>query len=224
MASTQNHFYGHSSVLARYAGFSGTRRIGGYLQHGWANWQPFVNQREVHTRVVPKLVWTERDAGFCREQGMSPVRIVGSPWLYLLEMTGPLPTAPSRTLLAFPHHSLGTVSRHEMLAAQGRYAEELAGLSEYSHVTICLYPADWTDREVVEVFASRGLTPTTCGGRSDPQFLDRLWNLLAAHAAVTANRVGSSVLYAASGGRRTFFARFSAELQRRRRGSVSVRR
>lgn len=191
-------------MLARYAGIEGTPPIFGYLQHGWAHWRPFSSEFGTVKGFVPKLVWTERDAKGCREQGIWPIEIVGAPFLYLLRLERTREPDPG-SLIAFPHHTVPGTSA-VAIEEWDSYAAALASTSRFDTVTVCLHPADFADPEIRASFSSRGMDVACNGERDDPKFILRLLDLLNRHEAATSNRIGTALLYAAAMGRRSYIS------------------
>ena len=206
MASNWNHRYGHKEILRRYVGRATAPPIAGYLQHGWADWRPYLPRPFVGENFqgfVPKLVWAERDREMCEQNGLWPVRVVGAPFLYLLEISEEIEPPKDGTLVAFPMHAVAGAAevRDDGWA---RYADNLESMSEYRRITVCLHPNDYAIDSCRQVFTERGME-TACNGEiDDPAFAWRMLALLGRHAAVTSNSVGTALFYAAVLGRRTF--------------------
>ena len=196
MVSTQNDFYGHKNVLARYTGVRGNPPILGYLQHGWKDGAAFVDGPVA--RGVPKLVWTAENERETRALGHWPVRAVGAPFLYLMRLRGEAPAPPAGSLLAFPFH---TEEKTRIERDDERYAEHLAARGADS-VTVCLHPQDLENQAIRASYERRGFATTSNGNnRVDPRFLDRVFDLIARHERVTTNRVCTAIFYAAALGR-----------------------
>lgn len=196
MVSTQNDFYGHKDVLARYTGVRGNPPILGYLQHGWKAGAAFVDGPVVPG--VPKLVWTAENERATRALGHWPVHAVGAPFLYLMRLRSEAPAPRPGSLLAFPFHS---EERTRIERDDERYAEHLAGQGAES-VTVCLHPHDLENEAIRVSYENYGFATTSNGkNRFDPLFLDRVFDLVAAHERVTTNRVCTAIFYAAALGR-----------------------
>ena len=196
LVSTQNDFYGHKDVLARYTGVRGNPPILGYLQHGWKRGSVFVDGPVV--RGVPKLVWTADNERATRALGHWPVRAVGAPFLYLMRLRDEAPAPRPGALLAFPYHTEATT---RIERDDERYAAHLAGRGATS-VTVCLHPQDLENQAIRASYENYGFATTSNGSnRVDPLFLDRVFDLIAAHERVTTNRVCTAIFYAAALGR-----------------------
>ena len=109
---TQNHFYGHSTVLARYAGLRRPRHLAGLLQHGWTALSPL----EVNFGDFPRvgaegdarrlLVWSHASRAWDPQTQDRPSTAIGAPWLYLARMLRPTlpPHDPAASPLVIPMH------------------------------------------------------------------------------------------------------------------------
>lgn len=205
MAASSNHFYGHNAVLARYVGLDHPRPILGYMLHGWHAWFPWMPDTAVVINAVPRgfpvLAWSHRDREVLTAAGVSNVIPIGSPFLYLLRKRGLPPRPEGSSLVSFPFHSLETCSIEDTWS---EYADYLLSLQGYERITVCLHEVEYDLPGVREWFEGRGIETTTNGSRWDPRYLDRFYDLVASHTAVTSNRISTAVIYGAAMGRATF--------------------
>lgn len=126
---------------------------------------------------------------------------IGSPFLYLLQMRGEAALDTPRSLVSFPFHSHPGLSFEE---TWNEYAAYLRSLPGYDEITVCLYPDDYERDDVRAYFEDHGLAVATNGTREDPRFLERFYDLVAAHSDVTSNRVSTALVFGAAMGRRAF--------------------
>src|SRR3954468_8153183 len=122
-----NDFFGHTAILARYAGFDDqVPPIWGYLQHGYNRGTGFPDAYKLRS-WLPKFVWNMENASEARRRGIRSVHVIGSPFVYLdrkirggTQAVPPLPETP-RTLV-YPFH----VADHESLDADhDRYIDSI---------------------------------------------------------------------------------------------------
>ena len=80
----QNHYYGHSAVMAAYAGLSRPRHVAGLLQHGWTATSP-VDAHFADFPLVgrdPKrrrlLVWSHASRAWSPSEQDRPTTAVGA--------------------------------------------------------------------------------------------------------------------------------------------------
>lgn len=198
---SQNHYYGHSSALARYAGLDRPRHLPGLLQHGWTAASPLTT----HFRDFPAIgtaagpagrhlfVWSHRSRAWDPAAGDRRSIAVGAPWHYLCRTAAPRPAGSGTVIL--PTHGIATQPLLGDHAAVARAWADTEGPS-----TVCLYHVEADDPAVVSAYADAGHTVVTLGGRTDPAFLGRLHTLLTGAARVVSNRLSTPVVYAASVG------------------------
>lgn len=195
-----NHFYGHASVMARYAGLDGTPPIRGYLQHGWNMHDGFA----VGTAFAPgypKFVWSAMVRRRALLAGLRHVDVIGSPFSYLLSLRTP-PTVTRAGTIVYPFHGW---EGQEILGDHAEYAA-LVAREEDPPLTACLYWHDYQNEQLRAVYAAAGFRVITHGERGhmyrghDAQFLDRQLTELWTHRRAVSNRMGSALLYAAATG------------------------
>jgi hypothetical protein len=204
MAASCNAYYGHNAILARYAGLARPRPMYGYLLHGWHPWFPWMPDTKVIRDSVPPgvpvLAWSHRDRDHLEAGGVRSVRVIGAPFLYLLEMEGTPDPPRDRSLIVFPFHEVEAGGNDQ---SWEDYADYLEGLA-YDRVTVCVYPTDYDDHELRAVFTRRGFATVTNGTRDDPRFLYNLRAAVGSHTDVTSNRISTALVYGAAMGRRAF--------------------
>jgi hypothetical protein len=199
----QNHFYGHSAILARYAGVRRVRHLGGLLQHGWTASSPLaVNFGDFpHVGAGPDprrlLVWSHSSRAWDPSQEARPSVAIGAPWLYLAQMLGPrlLPPAATARPLVIPMHGTHVARLEADLPAMARFYLESLGPA-----TICLHVEDLGHRDVVAAWSIGGNEIVSAGSRFDPLFLFRLLTGVRAASRVVSNRLQTAVWYALAAG------------------------
>jgi hypothetical protein len=196
---SQNHYYGHSSALARYAGLSRPRHLPGLLQHGWTAASPLAT----HFRDFPAVgapdgpadrslfVWSHRSRAWDPATEDRRSVEIGAPWHYLCAVAGDRPPGTGTVIL--PVHGIAT---QPLLGDHASVARAWAATEGPS--TVCLYHVEARDPRVVEAYAAAGHRLVTLGTRTDPAFLGRLHTLLTGAARVVSNRLSTPVVCAAS--------------------------
>ncbi|MDN5915517.1 MAG: hypothetical protein L0I76_10495 [Pseudonocardia sp.] len=198
----QNHYYGHSAVLAAYAGLSRPRHVAGLLQHGWTATSPvaahFADFPQVGRNPRRRLlVWSHRSRAWSPSDEDRPTTAVGAPVLYLERLLQARGWRRSDRLgpVFVPFHGTRLVrvtGAHRELAAQ---VADVDGPS-----TVCLHSEDMTDPEITDAWAAAGHRLVTAGRRDDPAFLLRIMHLAGNASRLSSNRLSTAVLYAAAGG------------------------
>jgi len=200
----QNHYYGHSAVLAAYAGLSRPRHIAGLLQHGWTATSPVaahfadfpqVGRRaggRVHRRL---LVWSHRSRAWSPTDEDRPTTAVGAPILYLERLLQQRGWTRSDTLgpVFVPFHGTRLV---RVTGAHTELARQVANVDGPS--TVCLHHEDMTDPEITSAWADAGHRLVTAGRRDDPRFLLRIMHLAGNASRLSSNRLSTAVVYAAA--------------------------
>lgn len=191
----QNHYYGHSVVLARHCGLPRPRHIAGLLQHGWTPTSPLLYHFADFPRLPARhryLVWSHRSRGWDPLDDRPSVAI-GAPWLYMPPpRTTPVATPGERRVVVFPAHGTKVV---RMTGDHAAFAAQVA--AEYGPAVVSLHDDDAGHREAAAIWAARGHVPVSAGQRRDPRFMCRIRSLISGADLVIANRLSTSVLYAA---------------------------
>lgn len=200
-----NDYYGHASVLKRYAGLPDWYAIKGVLEHGV---------------VLSDRMWdADRDAPLpvafspsawraevVQRLSGKPAHPIGFGFLYamrLVENAIPFPAQNAKGTLAFPCHSTHTIQARYDCA---EYAEMLANLpAEQQPVTVCLYWKNFEHQEQ-RFYKECGLPVVTAGHMFDRDFMLRLYDLLRRFRYATSNVVGTHILQAVAAGCRFFYA------------------
>lgn len=197
-----NHFYGHAHIMARYAGLAEVPRIWGYLQHGWNLHDGFA----VGTHFAPgypKLVWSDVVARRAWAAGLRHVRVVGAPWVYLLQLEPQAPGTTREGTIVYPFHGW---EGQEISGSHEAYAREIRAVEGDVPVTVCLYWNEFDHPEVRRAYEGQGFRVITHGQRGhmwqriEPRFLHSQLAEVRAHRRVVSNRLGSALLYGASVG------------------------
>lgn len=197
----QNHYYGHSAVLAAYAGLRRPRHVAGLVQHGWTATSPVaahfadfpgVGRRPEHRRL---LVWSHESRGWSPAEVNRPTTAVGSPLLYLERLLTAQGWARSDALgpVFIPFHGTRLVRVHGAHADLARHVADVDGPS-----TVCLHSEDILDPSLTAAWVAAGHRPVTAGTRDDPAFLLRIMHLIGNASRVSSNRLSTAVVYAAA--------------------------
>ncbi len=196
----QNHYYGHSAVLAAYAGLSRPRHIAGLLQHGWTATSPVAAHfadfpavgRTAHRRL---LVWSHSSRAWSPSGEDRPTTAVGAPILYLERQLHAQGWTRTDTLgpVFVPFHGTRLV---RVTGAHAELARQVAKVDGPS--TVCLHSEDMTDPEITSAWADAGHRLVTAGRRDDPRFLLRIMHLAGNASRLSSNRLSTAVVYAAA--------------------------
>lgn len=186
-----NDWYGHKRILADYCGLRVARPIFGYLPHGWNFDIPSsIGKRRID--LAPYFVWNTRHSMQAMAQGVSNVRILGSPFVYLYEMTFGGEPPKGKGTIVFPSHSA------EMNKARIN-VEQLVErvMADFPPpYTVSVFYQD-LENPGIEFYRQSGWRMVTFGARSNPIFLHRQIVELAAHSAVAANSPQTALWYGA---------------------------
>lgn len=196
----QNHYYGHSAVLAAYAGLSRPRHIAGLLQHGWTATSPVAAHfadfpavgRTAHRRL---LVWSHASRAWSPSDEDRPTTAVGAPILYLERQLNAQGWRRTDALgpVFVPFHGTRLV---RVTGAHAELAAQVADVDGPS--TVCLHVEDMTDPEITGAWARAGHRLVTAGRRDDPSFLLRIMHLAGNASRLSSNRLSTAVVYAAA--------------------------
>ncbi|MEQ3551217.1 hypothetical protein WIS52_12115 [Pseudonocardia nematodicida] len=201
----QNHYYGHSAVLAAYAGLPRPRHVSGLLQHGWtavspvaAHFADFPNVGVPGRSGTPSrrlLVWSHHCRGWSPADESRPTTPVGAPVLYLERLLQAQGWSRSGSLgpVFVPFHGTRLV---RVTGAHAELARQVAKVDGPS--TVCLHHEDMTDPEITSAWADAGHRLVTAGRRDDPRFLLRIMHLAGNASRLSSNRLSTAVLYAAA--------------------------
>lgn len=194
----QNHYYGHSAALARYAGLPGVRHIDGLLQHGWTVRSPSLVHFSDFARLprsARRLVWSHDARGWDPAADPFETTPIGAPFLYLSALSADVPVAPLGAAVAFPVHDTRLVKLQHDDADFARDLAEREGPS-----IVCLHPEDLERPEKRDLWMQHGHRVVSAGGRRDPQFLGRILRMVRGARRVVSNQLSTAVVYAAAEG------------------------
>lgn len=192
-----NHYYGHSSVLARYCGLDADDppRVHGYLQHGWNIGDGLAADHEF-VPGTPVLLWSERTRRRAWSLGRRRTTVVGSPWAYLLRQE-PDPGVRRDGTIWYPFH--GWEGQH-VRGDHDALIDEIRA-TEPGPVTVCLYWQEFRSARLRRRYERAGFRVICHGYRGgwwenlDPLFLHRQLAELRRHRRVASNRLCSAVFY-----------------------------
>jgi acetyltransferase-like isoleucine patch superfamily enzyme len=205
---TENHLYGHSSILHEYCGYTDQWLwpIHGVLQHGWMS---IPRDNEPLGRLpVAKFLWSERLGREAVAEGWEHVVPIGAAFLYLLSLPQPRLEAEPEGTIVYPWHGLPwaqTVGDHRRYVAEVLEAED-------GPVTFCLHWHDYEQEALRRIYSPDGARVITNGppipqdlnrrGRInvDRSYLTRQLLELRRHKRVVSNRVTTAVLYGIAAG------------------------
>lgn len=201
-----NHFYGHAHIMARYVGLEFPPRIWGYLQHGWNMHDGFA-VGTVFAAGYPKFVWSQACARRGWAVGLRDYMVVGSPWLYLLELERQrewAQAAPAREgTIVYPFHGW---EGQQVRGSHAAYIEEVRSIEGDVPITVCLHWNEYDNPKVRREYEDAGVRVITHGQRgylwqdTDVAFLYRQLHEIRSHRRVVSNRMSSAILYAATAG------------------------
>jgi len=202
-----NDFYGHATLLKRYAGYAPKHQLKVAIEHGvslsdkvWGvdlntAMPRFLCPSPARARLFESLTRDDR-----RGVPIGPmVAYVDGPGVT------PAPVPEGKHVLVFPAHS---TARLDVRIDVPGLAEELRRATDehaWDSVTACVY---WKDvlGGTAEEFRREGFECVTAGHMFDPEFLPRLKGLIESASMVVTNRVGSHLFYAVLLGRSVWVA------------------
>ncbi len=197
MAHPDNRFYGHSGVLASWAGVHDRVPVlRGHVQHGWSPGWPG-SQKQRLAPWLPLFTWTPEAARDARRMGFRWAEAIGAPFLYLIGSLGDPHIPTDGSVIAFPFHQ---TDRESPVGSHTEYANHLQATS-VGPVVVSLYPADFAAPRVRSSYEERGFSLVCHGHRSDPGFLCALYTSLARADRVVSNRLCTAIWYGAALGR-----------------------
>ncbi len=191
-----NDYYGHATILKKYAGLPADEPLPLGIQHGVRfdldHWRH--DYRKDHAVGLVHSPWR---VGVIQEKVQRKLHAIG-PYLHYAqsllsaEKIAAIRASLVRTLLVFPAHSTQHVAVDFDISA---FCEMLAALRKnFSTVLVCLY---WKDilRGAREHYERHGLRCVTAGHMLDAAFIPRLRSLLEIADATLSNQVGTHLGY-----------------------------
>ena len=203
---TPNDFYGHASIIKKYCGLPQTIPLPGIVPHGYGlNHDRIPWKLELQCALKNFYLWGEEKKKYYENYTDKPIFIIGSPFSYgvknMEEHVSNLKRNAEGTVV-FPQHSTHHV---DVTYKIEEFIQYLKRLPRHMHpINICLY---WKDvlNGTAEVFRSKGLTCITAGHIYDPQFIERIIEIISSHKSCVFNKFGTSALYAAAMGLKLYF-------------------
>jgi hypothetical protein len=192
--------------MARFVGLADPPRIWGYLQHGWNMHDGFA-VGTVFAPNYPKFVWSQACARRGWAAGLRRYKVVGSPWMYLLDLEGQQAWEAARPerrgTIVYPFHGW---EGQQVLGSHTAYVEQVKQVEGDVPITVCLHWNEFNNDKVRAQYEQAGVRVITHGERgylwkdTDIGFLYKQLDEIRAHARVVSNRMTSAILYAATAG------------------------
>lgn len=186
-----NDFYGHATLLKRYAGLPATRSLSVAIEHA-ITFNEYLWEVDLGTQMAGFLCGSPETARTyeARTGHLVPATPIGP--LALYARRSPVTQGP-RTLAVFPTHSSHRVRTEFDIDAFVGMIDEVRG--EFERVLVCVY---WKDvlHGLHRTFEARGLACVSAGHMFDPEFLPRLLAILDGATMVFTNEVGTHMLIA----------------------------
>jgi len=191
----ESHFYGISQILKEYSRVPKHWPLPAQVQHGW--YYNAVGPGD-DVRAPEIWCWSRRIAADFRENfPAEAVRVIGSPFLYLVKNKGIVPysLAGGSGTLVLPSHS------SEQLQAsydQRAFVSALQDLPlEYHPITVCIYYTDLAYGHD-KPFRDAGFEIVTSGkSRTDANFLSNFIELACGNRFLLSNQMTSGLLFGA---------------------------
>lgn len=192
----QNDFYGHATILKRYAGLPPDQALKVVIEHGLFL-GGFVWDADISSCLPTILVPGKFRYPVLEKCTSKRLHAVGpmigyAPHLLNAEGIRREKLRLGRNLLAFPAHSTHHVVAHFDIEAYCSRLRELG--RRFDSVRLCLY---WKDilRGWGREFSARGFECVTAGHIFDPLFLPRLKSIVECATVTTSNELGTQLGY-----------------------------
>lgn len=198
----ENLHYGHYNILKEYTGIKRKLRIPGYMQHGWEEGSKYT--KEIGENNITYFVWNEKNYQKATKGNKKNVVLIGAPFLYIEKEKKQNVT--NNKLLTFPIHSWEKEKFKDELAIFEDYLNRLEKIrKKFSSITICLYWAQYDNKELVNYIKNRGYAVTTLGHRNNnKKFLYSFIELVSEHEFITSNVFSTPLFYSLYLNKKTF--------------------
>lgn len=173
-----NDMYGHASILKAYSLWPAKRPLKVVIPHGPSYRLETRWDYEKNVCLPMIAAHTEELAQDYMKWTGKTVRLIASPYLYLLEIMRDQPVQARQGTIFFPLHSTENVMVETDFALQ---ADELLKLDQtYQPITVCIYWVDYLKGHHLP-FQERGFRIVSAGCLTHVSFLARLHHLMARH-------------------------------------------
>ncbi len=194
-------YYGIGKIIKEYAHFPNCLPCPVGIQHGWAQ---TTHSHDARYDAPENWFWTEDLAiKYQNEyQGLN-IRVVGSPFLYLLANLNYTESSTKKGSIVFPAHSTHVVG---VKCDFSQYADLLDNLpSEYKPITICMYYLDM-ERGSDIPFREKGFEIVKNGNSlHDVNFLRQFIKNVHGKKYAFSNQATSALLFSSAMGLTSFF-------------------
>jgi FkbM family methyltransferase len=197
---TPNDFYGHASILKRYAGMDPQAPLAGVLPHGIGLNSNNLWEKELECPLPYIYSVSDEKSEVYRQRCSKEVLSIGSVLHYakrLFHDQVKMLQESARGTVVFPHHS----THHVTVGFDQEYLiKALQKLpSHMGPIRVCCY---WRDiqLEAHQKYLEAGYECLTAGHMYDLGFFERLIRILASHDHVVTNEIGTPSMYAATMG------------------------
>jgi hypothetical protein len=194
-------YYGIGKIIKEYANFPRFLPFPVGIQHGWSK-LPIVH--DARYDAPENWYWSEDLATKYRNEfeGLN-IRVVGSPFLYLLQNLQYVESSKKKGSIVFPCHSSKFI---EIKCNFDDYADMLESLpEEYKPITICMYYID-LDNGLDDPFRRKGFEIIKNGDSIfDIEFLKNFIKNTHNKKYAFSNQMTSALLFASTMGLKSFF-------------------
>lgn len=191
-----NDWYGHATLLKKYAGLPNVYRIHAAIEHGpfFGN---FIWPQDIENSLPAIITFSKTRAQILIKKTHKKIFSIG-PYIHYANYYATkrrLATEKKKlgnNLLVFPVHSTNEVQREYDI---DELCQEIKKVGKsFDTIRICLY---WKDikRGLVSIYEKYGFTCVTAGHVFDPVFLSRLKSMVYLSSATMSNSVGTQLGY-----------------------------
>ena len=193
--------YSNNRIIHEVTEFPGHMPLPCKYEHGHTP-DDFASPRDLKTRKQLMLVYNKRRLNIWQNASNIHAEIFGSPFVRYRHHKNIKQNADAKGTLCFPAHS-GFKEQTEY--SREDYCKELQQLDPKFHpITICLHEHDY-DLGYAKVYEEYGFNIVCAGKRTEPDFVDKFYDILVDHKYATSNFFGSYIFYAVELGLHFFY-------------------
>jgi hypothetical protein len=205
-----NNWYSHRKILSIYCNTK-EKPCFASIQHGW---YPFMgDHKKPFISKAPYLCWNKRTYKDIRENNIDNVRIIGSPFIYLLKILKKKNKfINTKGTIFFAAHTVPKTDKP--IKVPNKFKDQISDIDveiskEVDHELIIrkiekISPAPYTacfshtdyKKINIDIYKKRGWEVITLGKRTDSMMLFNFYNEVIKYKNVISSELGSAVFYA----------------------------
>ena len=194
-----NKYYGHYDIFIHYTGVFLPYKINGEVQHGWSPHSGLIDPNTPIQDVKERKYYLINESNQKKSigKGFYNTEIIGSPFLYFLDLIKISNKEVSKSLLLFPLHSHEWVKFSDPVMTHKTYLKEIIKIRHlFKTISVSLGWKEYQNKNVVKLFTREKIKVVTMGHRDNNQkFLFNFYDQVSKHEYIASDTFCTALFY-----------------------------